>query len=172
MFDLKLSPTSPIYQSSGFHSRKATARQAALVLYTQTRARRWLTQLSDIMSRRSRDLLDLTAQRPANVHTLGLRTIPINLIRGSENRHGDFDADFHPLREHTKERWVSVAMAALTGLPLPPIEVVLVGSMYYVRDGHHRISVARALGQTEIEAEVTVWETSCPSLYPLLSPLR
>jgi hypothetical protein len=45
---------------------------------------------------------------------------------------------------------------------LPPVVLVQVGDVYFVRDGHHRISVARALGQLDIEAEVTVWHLSGP----------
>jgi hypothetical protein len=51
-------------------------------------------------------------------------------------------------------------MTHLAGDPLPPVELIQVGSVYFVRDGHHRISVARAMGQQEIEAVVTVWQTA------------
>jgi hypothetical protein len=44
--------------------------------------------------------------------------------------------------------------------PLPPVELIQVGDVYFVRDGHHRISVARMMGQDSIDAEVTVWETA------------
>jgi hypothetical protein len=49
-------------------------------------------------------------------------------------------------------------MARDESVPLPPIKLIQVGDCYYVRDGHHRLSVARALGEQFIEAEVTVWE--------------
>ena len=45
---------------------------------------------------------------------------------------------------------------------LPPVALIQVGHLYFVRDGHHRISVARALGQETIDAEVTVWDVACP----------
>jgi len=48
------------------------------------------------------------------------------------------------------------------GTPLPPVELVQVGDVYFVRDGHHRISVARTVGQRDIEAEVTVWHVDGP----------
>jgi hypothetical protein len=48
---------------------------------------------------------------------------------------------------------------------LPPVELVQVGDVYFVRDEHHRISVARTLGQLDIEAEVTVWHLSGPLPY-------
>jgi hypothetical protein len=86
---------------------------------------------------------------------IGIQSVAISQIRGSENRVDDFDADFNPLQSYTMNRWASVAMARQQGVALPPVELVQVGQDYFVRDGHHRISVARAQGQTVIEAEVT-----------------
>lgn len=87
---------------------------------------------------------------------IGIQSVAIALIQGSEGRVDDFDADFNPLQSHTMERWVSVAVARRRGVALPPVELVQVGQVYFVRDGHHRISVARTQGQTVIEAEVTL----------------
>jgi hypothetical protein len=92
----------------------------------------------------------------------GLQTVPIEQIRGSEGRSSDFDRDFHPLQDHCKGRWLRVAAARDQGKVLPPVVLVQVGDVYFVRDGHHRISVARALGQLDIEAEVTVWQVAGP----------
>lgn len=89
-----------------------------------------------------------------------MRLVSLSAIRGSEGRSTDFDADFNPLQEHTRERWISVASAMQTGVALPPVKLVQVGAVYYVRDGHHRISVAKQRGQTEIEAEVSVWRVA------------
>lgn len=64
------------------------------------------------------------------------------------------------------ERWVNVMLARQAGVPLPSVEVIQIGEAYYVHDGYHRISVARALGEECIQAEVTVWEpavTSAPA---------
>jgi hypothetical protein len=87
----------------------------------------------------------------------GRRQVRLNDIRGTEGRAGDFDDQFHPLTDTTRQRWQSVATAMEAGLVLPPVQLIQVGDDYYVRDGHHRVSVARALGQDTIEAEVTVW---------------
>jgi hypothetical protein len=87
----------------------------------------------------------------------GLRLVPLVQIRGSEGRSSDFDADFRPLKTYDEERWVRVAVAHQLGVGLPPVDLVQVDDDYFVRDGHHRISVAKLLGQQEIEAEVTVW---------------
>ena len=75
-------------------------------------------------------------------------------IVGSEDRSGDFDIDFNPLRESLRDRWLSVFSARQRGVSLPPIELVRGPDGYYVRDGHHRLSVARALGQVFVEAIV------------------
>ena len=64
------------------------------------------------------------------------------------------------------KRWLGVARAALRGEHLPPVDLIRAGDVYYVRDGHHRISVARALGQREIDARVTVWEQPRPRSQP------
>lgn len=88
----------------------------------------------------------------------GLQTVPLRQIQGSEGRAEEFTRDFRPLRRHTSERWQRVATAAAQGYGLPPVSLIRFGNIYYVRDGHHRISVARARGQQAIEAQVTVWE--------------
>jgi hypothetical protein len=98
-------------------------------------------------------------------HALGLRTVAIARIGGSEGRTGEFDARFYPRDERTAARWQSVATARYRDLALPPIELILVEDTYYVRDGHHRVSVAVARGEWYIEARVTVWE-----LAPLPAP--
>ncbi len=86
-----------------------------------------------------------------------LEAVPIAKIRGSEGRCTGFDDEFNPLHSYHKVRWVDVCKMLISGAALPPIELIQVGEMYYVRDGHHRVSAARALGQEQIEAEVTVW---------------
>ncbi len=91
-------------------------------------------------------------------HAAGLQSVPIARIHGSEGRSRDFDAAFYPTHDRTAERWVSIAKALMLDEALPPVALIQVGDVYYVRDGHHRISVAKALGQMVIEAEVTVWE--------------
>lgn len=87
----------------------------------------------------------------------GLQTVAIAQIGGSENRAHDFDADFMPLHEHLWPRWQSVARAWQGG-KLPPVHLIQITPFYFVRDGHHRISVAKANGQDYIEALVTVWQ--------------
>ncbi len=96
----------------------------------------------------------------AGSHYAGTRSVPIDRIKGSEGRSEDFDANWRPLRLHSKGRWVSLASARQQGVALPPVDLIQVGGVYFVRDGHHRISVARAFGQECVDAEVTVWQVA------------
>jgi hypothetical protein len=93
-------------------------------------------------------------------HALGLRTVEIARIGGSEGRTGEFDSRFYPRDDRTAARWQSVATARYRYLALPPVELILVEDTYYVRDGHHRVSVSVARGEWYIEARVTVWEVA------------
>jgi hypothetical protein len=92
----------------------------------------------------------------------GIQVVPVCSIIGSEGRITDFDIDFHPLNETARQRWVNVAMAYLSHQPLAPVQLIQVGDAYFVRDGHHRISVSRAFGQIAIDAEVITWKASPP----------
>jgi hypothetical protein len=89
---------------------------------------------------------------------VGMRTVAIETICGSEERAEDFDNLFRPLSHHNRDRWVSVAEARLRGVALPAVQLIEKGGRYYVRDGHHRISVAQALGETYIDAEIVRWQ--------------
>jgi hypothetical protein len=93
---------------------------------------------------------------------LGLRTVPLVSIIGSEGRCRDFDAGFNPRQSATLERWLSVYFAIHQGIGLPPVSLVQIRGKYFVRDGHHRISVARKLGKIDVDAEVTAWDVSGP----------
>jgi hypothetical protein len=101
--------------------------------------------------------LDRYQSYKQNRHYGGLREVALDDIRGTEARQNDFDDRFNPLTDKTRQRWQSVAKAYEVGMDLPPVELIQVGQTYFVRDGHHRVSVARAFGQNTIMAEVTVW---------------
>jgi len=111
-----------------------------------------------------------------NRYDEGLQTVALALICGSEGRCRDFDGAFYPLQDHSKMRWLGIATAWLQGQPLPPVSLVRVGAgpdaRYFVRDGHHRLSVARVLGQPLIEATVTVWQVDGPLPWCTLSTAR
>jgi hypothetical protein len=111
---------------------------------------------------RSRKLCDLAkiAGSAIQQRYAGLQRVTLSKIQGSESRTREFDVDFYPVEEYVEQRWMNIAVAYLKGETLPPVELIKFGDTYYVRDGHHRISVAHALGQAEIEAIVTVWEAA------------
>lgn len=92
----------------------------------------------------------------------GLQDIPLDAIVGSVGRYFDFTRDFLPRQATDEGRWarVKVAVSDLTGLP--PIEVYQIGDVYFVKDGNHRVSVARQLGATHIQAYVTAVRTRVP----------
>lgn len=92
--------------------------------------------------------------KPNKAQNKDIVTVSINKIVGSESRAHDFDKQFRPLVSHTRDRWVGVAIAYRRGINLPPVELIQVGDEYYVRDGHHRISVAKTYGQATIEARI------------------
>jgi hypothetical protein len=92
----------------------------------------------------------------------GIQAVLIDSIIGSEGRATDFDLDFRPTSEAVRERWVNMAIVYLSRLPLPPIQLTQIGDAYFVRDGHHRISVSRAFGQAAMDAEVITWKVSPP----------
>ena len=98
-----------------------------------------------------------------------LEDIPLDAIVGSVGRYRDFTRSFLPKQDSAKDRWarVEVAMTGLEGVP--PIEVYKVSDAYFVRDGNHRVSVARELGADHIQAYVTEVETRVP-LTPDVEP--
>jgi hypothetical protein len=86
---------------------------------------------------------------------LGVQTIPVGAVVGTVDRRPDsFDRSFRPRSPALRQRWERIAAARRRGEPMPPIDVFRVGEIYFVRDGHHRVSVARAFGDTTIEARV------------------
>jgi hypothetical protein len=139
---------------------------SAIDLYEHSIMLGWWNRLWLALRGKPRQLLDLRdiassgdvqAQRAD-----GLRVVPIRQIQGTEGRAGEFDTAFHPIETYTEARWRNIAQAWLAGAELPPVDLIRVGEIYFVRDGHHRISVASALGQREIDALVTVWQVEQP----------
>jgi hypothetical protein len=84
----------------------------------------------------------------------GLRTVPLSQIVGSLNRYHEFDAAFLPKNDENAGRWQSVDRAFYQEISLPPIVLYKVGEVYFVVDGHHRVSVAREQNAEFIDAEV------------------
>src|SRR6185312_1423923 len=85
----------------------------------------------------------------------GKAVVPLDAIVGTVDRGRDFDRSFRPTTGRVRSRWEHIATAMRRGEAMPPVDLVRVGQLYFVRDGHHRVSVARALGHTDIDALVT-----------------
>lgn len=86
---------------------------------------------------------------------LGLMLIPIESIVGSVDKTRDFDRWFRPTSGRVRARWERLAVATRRGEEIPPIDVYRIGDLHFVSDGHHRVSVACALGLSQLEANVT-----------------
>lgn len=86
---------------------------------------------------------------------IGLRVVALDVIVGTIDRGRDFDRRFRPTSARVRSRWEQIATAMRRGESLPPVDLLQVGEIFFVRDGHHRVSVARALGRTDIDAYVT-----------------
>jgi hypothetical protein len=100
--------------------------------------------------------------RPQAESYRGLKTIPIDRIVGSEGRYRDFSRIFLPRHDHLRGRWVRVDMAHLQQINLPPVALYEIGGVYFVRDGNHRVSVARTQGAEFIDAEVISLKSRLP----------
>jgi hypothetical protein len=86
---------------------------------------------------------------------LGLELITLDSIIGTVDRSREFDRDFRPTSPRVRERWQRINLAQRRGEAMPPIDVYRIGELHFVKDGHHRVSVARALGHRDINAYVT-----------------
>jgi hypothetical protein len=96
-------------------------------------------------------------------HYLGLQTIPLDTVAGTVDSRRDFDRRFRPTSDRVRQRWEGLDLAQRRGVSLPPIDVYRVGDLHFVKDGHHRVSVARATGHKMIEAYVTDVLTRIPA---------
>jgi hypothetical protein len=94
---------------------------------------------------------------------VGLQTIPLDTVVGTVDRHRDFDRRFRPTSGGVRERWQNLALAQRRGESIPPIDVYRIGDLHFVRDGHHRVSIALATGRTTIDAYVTEVRTTLPA---------
>ena len=102
----------------------------ALELYRSVLWRARLYRWWSVLTRRPRSLLRLNQAEAVGTvrgsYTVGICAVPIRQIRGSESRSDDFDADFLPRQTRTRGRWLSIATACLTGITMPPVELLQV----------------------------------------------
>lgn len=168
MFDIKTISVQnvPLWSESFSQNYDAHRYHLAQDKFKAACFRGMISRLTRRILNRPQRLYDLNALRPDlflhGCSYSGIQVVPIHSIIGSEGRTADFDMDFHPLSEAARQRWTNVAMAYLSGQPLEPVQLIQVGDAYFVRDGHHRVSVSRAFGQVAVDAEVITWKASAP----------
>jgi hypothetical protein len=127
--------------------------------FEKARARARSSVLLSLLKPGKDDLLSFEDVRrivaPTGECYIGCRTVPVAQIVGSEGRARDFNSSFCPRREFMRERWVRVDAAYYEEKALPAVKLLEIGGLYFVRDGNHRVSVARAHGVAFVDAEVT-----------------
>ncbi len=127
--------------------------------FFESRRKALLGAILDSIRRQPSEMLAFEAVRVAlNIRgqiALGQQIVPIKNIIGSEGRYSDFDRRFLPLTEAVEQRWRSVERAMDRSIDLPPVDLWKISDVYFVRDGNHRVSVARRVGQWHIDAFVT-----------------
>ncbi len=148
-------------------SRDLSTRYRADAAFSQARRRAFFQRiLGFITGNRPGGLLSLEEVRDKlkirGQHYAGIQTIDIDRIVGSGSRYNEFNRAFLPTQEHVRERWTRVYEAAHGAGGFPPIDVYQIGDVFFVRDGHHRVSVLRELDAPTVEATVTVLDTPVP----------
>jgi hypothetical protein len=141
--------------------------------FERARHRAFLHDLRALIGRRRNDLIPYHEIRnrysPEGESYRGVQSVPVNQIVGSVDRFQDFDREFLPRQNYTRNRWQNVDRAYYTETRLPPIQLYKVGDIYFVKDGNHRVSVAREKGVEFIDAEVIEGHIRVP-LYASMSP--
>lgn len=126
--------------------------------FIKARNKAWVNDLQHLMHPDKKQLLSFNdvkkILKPKNEVYAGVKVVPIKKIVGSEGRYKDFDNHFFPRSNELKQRWINVDRAHLSDVVLPPIQLYELGGLYFVRDGNHRVSVAKAQGVEFIDAEV------------------
>jgi hypothetical protein len=150
----------------------AWAARTSRVHFNEARRKAFLAELLDTLFRQPSAMLSLEDVRGRlNVRgqrSLGHQIVRLDHIIGSEGRYSDFDRRFLPRSDQLQYRWSSIDRATLQAVDLPPIELYKIGDVFFVRDGNHRVSVARERGQEYIDAYVTELVVDVP-LSPDLS---
>lgn len=124
----------------------------SLILNSLTPERQELLSLQDV-----KELL-----KPKASIYRGMQTVPLDKIVGSEGRYRDFTRAFLPKGEFLRSRWENIDRAHLKDIILPPVKLYRIGGLYFVRDGNHRVSVARLQKSAAMDAEVIQLDTELP----------
>jgi hypothetical protein len=143
--------------------------------FERARQKALIRELLSIVRRQPNELIPYHEVRkrvsPERESYRGFQTVPVNQIVGSVDRFRDFDRTFLPKHAHTAGRWKNVDRAYYEDVRLPPIQLYKVGEVYWVKDGNHRVSVARERGVEFIDAEVIEGHIRVP-LYASMSPFE
>jgi hypothetical protein len=138
--------------------------------FLRARRRRIFAQLSALLRLQPADVdvmlsFDEVVEALGRVgeHDLGLQTITLRSIAGTVDRRKEFDREFRPTSSRARARFERIAEAQRRGASMPPIDVYRVGELHFVRDGHHRVAVARAQGRDAIDAHVVEVLTRVPA---------
>ncbi|MFL5805938.1 MAG: DUF4032 domain-containing protein [Roseiflexaceae bacterium] len=135
-----------------------TPDRTALYHFQEARRRALLSGLAALLRGQSSAMLSLEEVRARlNVRGqryLGFKAVPLSHIVGSEGRYDDFDRHFLPRSDTLKQRWSRIDQAMQEAVHLPPVDLYKIGDIYFVRDGNHRVSVARQMGAVFIDANV------------------
>ncbi len=131
--------------------------------FNKARSKATISHILHAMTPENQNLLSLEnikkLIKPKSETYLGMKTVDIDLIIGSEGRYNDFNRTFLPKKEFIRNRWESIDKAHLKSIILPPIKLYEIGGSYFVRDGNHRVSVAKLQGVMSIDAEVIRLDT-------------
>lgn len=141
--------------------------------FRTARRRATFERILSRLSGRSPDLLSYEEVR-RKLHAIEtpryeLREIPLSSIVGSLGRYNDFTRSFLPISDSSRERWARVKGVSESATGFPPIDVYQIGEAYFVKDGNHRVSVARQAGAKTIQAYVTEVRSDV-SLTPEIQP--
>ncbi|MDR2596371.1 MAG: transcriptional regulator [Treponema sp.] len=131
--------------------------------FTSARGKAILSQIQNFLHTDRDRLLSFNdvkeILKPKNESYKGNQIVPIKMIVGSEGRYHDFNKYFFPKKEHLRYRWQRVDEAHIRDIILPPIQLYEIGGVYFVRDGNHRVSVARMQNVEFIDAVVSSLST-------------
>lgn len=126
--------------------------------FSKARNKAFFNEIQHLLNPEEAKLISFTdikkMLKPSNEVYKGMQVVPIKLIVGSEGRYKDFDNHFLPKNNFLKSRWEHVDMAHYQDITLPPVSLYELGGLYFVRDGNHRVSVAKMKGIENIDAEV------------------
>lgn len=141
--------------------------------FSRARLKAFLNRIRSVVSGQPTTLLSYDEVKSA-LHIggpvyRGVQTVRVDQIVGSLNRYHQFDRAFLPVEDRIGSRWQSVDRAFYQEISLPPVLLYKIGQVYFVVDGHHRVSVAREQGQEFIEADVRECATRV-NITPDLNP--